>query len=122
MLRRPLPEDDQIRVSVTDESYEETVMRHLLSPSGLYAAAIVDAWSGGDGERLHQELTHAGTLRFEGVADAGECERRELLQAIVETIQCAGRLGSRDRCSVYIPMLRHLANPLGEHLVEFGHN
>ena len=97
-------------------------MRHFLSPTGLYAAAIVDAWSGGDGERLQQELTQVSTLRFEGLADSGESERGELLQAIVDTIQGAGRLGSRDRCTAYIPMLRHLANPRGNHLVEFGHN
>jgi hypothetical protein len=101
---------------------EETVMRHLLSPSGLFAAAIVDAWSGDDGERLYRELTQARTLHFEGVAEAGECERGELLQAIVDKIQGPGQLGSRDRCSAYIPMLRHLASPCAEQLVEFDHN
>ena len=89
-------------------------MRHLLTPSSLYAAAIVSAWSEGDRERLSQELARAAMLRFDGIADAGECERAELLQAIVGTIRCAGRLGTADRCSDYIPTLRHLAQPFGE--------
>ena len=97
-------------------------MRHLLTPSSLYAAAIVDAWSKGDAERLNQELTQAKALRFEGVTDTGECERGEVLQAIADAIQGAGRPGSQDRCSTYISMLRHLANPRDEQLIEFGHN
>ncbi len=97
-------------------------MRHFSSPSSLYAAAIVDAWSDGDGERLSQGLAQVGTLRFEGMADAGECERGELLKAIADTIRGAGGPGARERCSTYIPMLKHLARPVGRQLIDIVHN
>lgn len=96
-------------------------MRQLPSPSNLYAAAIVDAWSANDSERLSHGLTQATMLRHESEGDAGECERIELLQAIAGTIQGAGRSGTLNRCAAYILMLRHLAEPFCEEIVPIGH-
>ena len=97
-------------------------MQHLLSPSSLYAAAILDAFRNGDLERLEHGIAQAATLSYEGFGDAGELERIELLQGVAGTIQGAGQPGTRKRCTDYLPILRHLANDFEEHLVQISHN
>jgi hypothetical protein len=84
-----------------------------MSSSAICAADILEAWCENDREQLNRELVKDATPDFEPCRNSHECERLELLDGIAAQIRRSIASGQVQNASVYIPLLRHLANTTG---------
>jgi hypothetical protein len=88
-------------------------MEQLLSPTSTTCAAVLlDAWERGDFESLRGHLD--STLSSEPAGDLPqlECERRELVTGIAESMRDALRINATDvpgyDMEISVQLLRHL--------------
>jgi hypothetical protein len=113
MLRSFIARLEKVR-RLADETIREPVTPLHFSKSTACAAAILKAWRDNDLEQLSQKLIKATILDTDlpEPSAAGECERRELLGGIAGEIRGIVATGRIEEAAVYLPLLRHLANPL----------
>ena len=83
------------------------------SRSAICATDILEAWRDDDREQLNRNLAKGVTPDFEPNGNSHECERLELLDGIAAQIRCSIASGRVQDASVYLPLLRHLAEPAG---------
>jgi hypothetical protein len=83
------------------------------SESTTRAAAILEAWRENDLEELSRNLATAATLDTDAAPGADECERRELLGGIASELRGIVASGETKQMAVYLPLLNHLAHPVG---------
>ena len=83
------------------------------SRSASCAAEILEAWDETDRDQLNQRLALGVRPDFEARGNSHECERLELLDGIATQISSFIASGQVQDASVYIPLLRHLAQPAG---------
>ena len=94
-------------------NWKETVTQSFISRSAICAADILEAWHDDDREQLTRKLTKGIAPDFEPDGNFYECERLELLDGIAAHIRDSIAAGKVQDASVYVPLLRHLANSEG---------